>query len=359
MKIYRTNLDPSPQRDMEAIFAVLDRDLKIVMSDRGAGTSSLGGEGIWAKRLPKWIKKIVKNSSIDRDEINSFVGHNILLSEMPSRAKGWLFNGLKQLIRGPGYWQTCFSNFKKLESLGYGVKFKDYKLSMVGNPYFYEIDGFKFNERFLRHVRTVDLFMEHIRSRDNDKLVVLDIGGGYSQFAYMLGKAAKMTVSATLDFKEQLLLSYYFLKSNDPSLRVNSLEEILELDRIDSSFIDKFDVILIPVECFEKLDAGLFDVVCNFSSLGEMSDEAFKKYITSDVLSQAKYFFTVNRLDSWPTYDNSISVIDYPLCKFDTLHKGISPIWDYYYRSITKFFMKKVPYSSRNFEFIGINKARR
>ncbi len=356
MNTFKMNLDRLQESNMNDIFSVLDRDLALILREYQVDNKVLINEGIWGKRLPDWIKKLVKNSKIDQDEIKNFIGHNIFLAEIPNRAKGKFHNFLRQILRGPGFRKTCFANYEKLLKNGYQSELNKYKLSEVGSPSFFEVGGFKFNERFLRHIRTVDLFLQNIRIHENGQLTVLDIGGGYSQFAYMLTDKSANTVVATLDFKEQLLLSYYFLKVNNPCLRVNSLEEILKLDKIDASFISKFDVILIPIECFNKLDSGIFNVVCNFSSFGEMSDEAFKKYLKSNILRNAKYFFTVNRLDSWPTYNNSISIMDYELHHYAPLHQMISPIWDYYYVSFTKFFIKKISFRSRNFEFIGINK---
>lgn len=347
------NLDCLQKIDMNNIFNNLDRDLSIILKEYQYENTFISDQGIWGKRLPGWIKKIVKDSKIDRNEIKNFIGHSTLLSEIPCRSSGRLHNLLRQILRGPGYREICFTNYEKLLQLGYKTKLNKYELSKVGNPSFYEFEGFKFNERFLRHIRTVELFLENIRNLETGQLTVLDIGGGYSQFAHMLTNQSKNTTVATLDFKEQLLLGYYFLKTNNPSLKVNTLEEILKLERIDANFVNRFDIILIPIECFEKIDSGIFNVVCNFSSFGEMSDVAFKKYINSEILTEARYFFTVNRLDSWPTYENSLTILDYRLQNYEEIHKMISPLWDYYFKSFTRFFIKKISFRSRNFEFIG------
>ena len=134
------------------------------------------------------------------------------------------------------------------------------------------------------------------------------------------------------------------------------VKEIIEADIIDEEFIKRFDFILIPIESYHKVKSGLFNVVCNFSSLGEMPREAFNAYNNSQILKKSKFFFTINRLDSWPTYKNLITILDYNLDDYDPIHKSISPLWDYYYVSYTVFLIKKISYRSRNFEFIGKRK---
>jgi putative sugar O-methyltransferase len=337
------------------IFRVINRDLSIILKEYEQKNIHAGNEGVWGNRLPIWFGKIIKNSKIDEFEIKNFIGYSTLLSEIPCRSKNMFQNMARQLIREPGYRKYCFNNYEKLLNCGYRDRFKKYILSSIGNPSYYEIDSFKFNERFLRHIRTVELFLDNIRKQHIGQLTVLDVGGGYSQFAYMLKEKSFNTTVATLDFKEQLLLSYFYIKFNNPALKVNSLDEILNQEKIDKDFIQKFDIVLIPIECFDRIDGNIFNCVCNFSSFGEMSDDSFKKYLNSNIIRNATYFFTINRLDSWPSYNNSISILNYNLNKYEKIHEMISPLWDYYYLSFTKFYIKKIPFKSRNFEFIGKN----
>lgn len=308
---------------------------------------------VWHQRMPLWFSRLIKNNEIDWHSLHNFRKYGLLISETPHDPKNLLKYYIRKIIRDPGDKKYCIENFQKLISLGYKNILKNYNFSIVGNPGFYSHENIKFNERWLRHVRVCELFKKYIYKDNTFKLNVLDIGGGYSQFACMLKETVPINKVATVDYMEQLFLSYYFIKKNFPKAKVNSLEEVIKTEVIDENFIKKFDFLLIPIECFNKINGGLFNVVCNFSSFGEMPRESFDIYKSSDVLKKSKFFFTINRLDSWPTYKNSLTILDYRLDDYDCIHKTISPLWDYYYVSFTNLILKKNIFSSRNFEFIG------
>jgi putative sugar O-methyltransferase len=310
----------------------------------------------WHNRMPLWFSQIIKDGQINWDKLENFRAHGLLISEVPHRPINIFKRIFRKLLRDPGDKKYCMENFKKLIALGYGEIFKNYNFSVVGNPEFYLHNNIKFNERWLRHVRTCELFKKYISQDEAFKLNVLDIGGGYSQFSCMLKDSVQINKVATVDYMEQLFFSHYFIKKNFPHAKVNTLKEIIEIEIIDEKFINKFDFILIPIECFNKIKSELFNVICNFSSLGEMPKEIFQNYIKSQVLKKSKFFFTINRLDSWPTYKNLITILDYNLDDYECIHKSTSTLWDYYYVSYTNFLIKKMSYRSRNFEFIGKRK---
>ena len=163
----------------------------------------------------------------------------------------------------------------------------------------------------------------------------------------------------TVDFYEQLILGYYYLLENFPKKKICPMSKIMSTERIDNNFIDSYDFILIPVEYFKKIEKCDFDLLTNFSSFGEMPNEVFKGYLNSEIFNRVNFFYTVNRLDSWPDYKNGISVIDYLLDSFQPIHFKVSPIWTNYYVSYTSFFKPiKKAFKSRNFEFIGKNENR-
>ncbi len=310
-------------------------------------------KNIWQNRMPLWFSKIIKNDEINWDVLQNFRSYGLLLSETPKKSKNLFIHYLRKLIREPGEKKYCMENLQKLISIGYDNIFNDYDFSIVGNPDYFTQGSIKYNERWLRHVRTCELFKKHITKDKGFKFNVLDIGGGYSQFACMLKKTVSINKIATVDYMEQLFFSYYFIKKNFPNAKINSLKEILETEIIDEKFIQKYDFLLIPIECFKNIKSGLFNVICNFSSLGEMPREAFNGYKNSSIFKKAKYLFTINRLDSWPTYKNSLTILDYDLNNYDSIHNMISPLWDYYYISYTNLYIKKNMFRSRNFEFIG------
>ena len=328
-------------------------NFEVIVNNQQQNNYDQSNKDIWNNRMPIWFSKIKKNDEINWNILQNFRSYGLLLSETPQKSQNIFKHYLRKFIRGPGEKKHCIENFQKLLSIGYDNIFKDYDFSTVGNPEYFTQRSIKYNERWLRHVRTCELFKQHISKDKGLKLNVLDIGGGYSQFACMLKKTVSINNIATVDFMEQLFFSYYFIKKNFPNAKVNSLKEILEIDIIDEKFVQKYDFVLIPIECFKNIKSGHFNVICNFSSLGEMPREVFSDYINSSVFKKAKYLFTINRLDSWPTYKNYLTILDYELNNYDPIHNMISPLWDYYYISYTNLYIKKNIFRSRKFEFIG------
>ena len=80
-----------------------------------------------------------------------------------------------------------------------------------------------------------------------------------------------------------------------------------------------------------------FEIVC-------LSDWLSKQVLNSDLFKTIKYFFTVNRFDSFPTYKNELSIVNYPLRDFKTLHFMTSPLYKYIHFRDFIWKTKKIPY---------------
>ena len=124
----------------------------------------------------------------------------------------------------------------------------------------------------------------------------------------------------------------------------------------DKNFVSKYDFLLIPIECYSKIQKNTFDIVCNFNSLGEMSEKWLNHYLDADVFQSAPYFFTLNRFESRPTYNTDINILDYRLDDYQRLHFQISPLFSKYYVGKYLFFQKEQYFTSQCFEFIGKRK---
>ena len=229
---------------------------------------------------------------------------------------------------------------------------KSIKLDDVGNPGYWLIDGNKINERYLRHCHLFNLFKKKIPiSKIN---YVTDIGGGYGSFARMIHKKYKKLKIIIIDLPEQLMLAKYYLSTNFPKSRVSNLKDVYKIKKIDKNFLNKFEIILVPNTEFKKIEINFKkNLIINFNSFGEIDHGSFLTYLKSKILRESKYFFSVNRLDSFPTYNNNISIVDYKFEKYKKIHSAISPIWDIYYTKKFYLFLKKNFFSSRVMEFIG------
>ena len=61
-------------------------------------------------------------------------------------------------------------------------------------------------------------------------------------------------------------------------------------------FLKKFDIFLCPIDLFNKINEIKLDLAVNCFSLGEMSKKNFLDYIHSNLIKNARYFFSINRI---------------------------------------------------------------
>ena len=318
-------------------------------------------DSLWSKRLSIWIKKIVdKNGKVRKDVLTSFRKYSTFLSEIPNAKKNYFYNLLYQFVRASGNRYSAEETLGNFKSLSNYSSLKSSKLSLVGNPgFYYTKEGYRYNERFLRHLRNIENIENKIINKNNDISKIVDIGGGYCQFGEMIKRKVSNVKITTVDFYEQLILGYFYLLENFPKEKICPMSKIMSTEKIDTNFINSYDFVLIPAEYFKKIENCDFDLLTNFSSFGEMPNAVFKRYLNSKIFDKIRFFYTVNRLDSWPDYKNGISVIDYLLKRFQPIHFEISPIWTNYYVSYTSIIEPiKKTFKSRNFEFIGKNENR-
>ena len=318
-------------------------------------------DSLWSKRLSIWIKKIVdENGKVRKDVLINFRKYSTLLSEIPNSKKNYFFNLIYQFVRASGNRYSAEETLNNFKSSSNYSNLKNTKLSLVGNPgFYYTKEGYIYNERFLRHLRNIENIENKILIKNNPILKIVDIGGGYCQFGEMIKRKIGNVKVTTVDFYEQLILGYFYLLENFPKVKICPMSKIMSTEKIDNNFINSYDFVLIPVEYFKKIEKCDFDLLTNFSSFGEMPNAVFKEYLSSDIFKKINFFYTVNRLDSWPDYNNGISVIDYLVDRFQPIHFKVSPIWTNYYVSYTSFFKPiKKAFKSRNFEFIGKSENR-
>lgn len=230
---------------------------------------------------------------------------------------------------------------------------KKYPVNRVGNPNVFRHQGYEFTHRWTKHIYTFNLFKKFLEPRIRPDFVSLDIGSSYGIFSYLLKKELPQSRHVLLDFPEQLILANYFLGTNFPDAKIATYKELSQVERIDRAFVEQYDFVLIPWYYYEKFAACATDLVTNFASFGEMRREWFEFYVNQEPFSSTKFFLTENRFQSTPTYDSDLTILDYPLQRFNTLHFRICPLFLHAYTRDKLFFTKKVQFSSQYFEFIG------
>lgn len=302
------------------------------------------------------VRFINRDSTLKREALRNFRRKLIFIPDEPS------FNpspfNLKSLLGGGrrGMKRLLIDCLDILKSHGYDTLLKRYPPSTIGNPYLFRHSGYAYTHRWAKHIYSLGLFKKVLADRLNNDFTALDIGSGYGIFSYLLRHEFDGSHCILLDFPEQLVLAHYFLAMNFPDASIAGFKEVMEAGTMGRDFIRSYDFILVPWVFYRGLLPSSVDLITNFASFGEMKREWFDFYTKGEPFISARYFFTQNRVQSAPTYDTDLDILDYPLADFKKLHFGISPVFSHTYIKKRMFFYEKSFISSQYFEFIGEKK---
>ena len=309
-------------------------------------------ENVWEQRRKNFRNILIdSDNNINKKYFINFRSHkNKFISENPSIK---LNNFFKKLLYNHQIKYNKFM-YKKMVKANKDLKkiFNSLKLDEIGNPGYCKIDGNKINERFLRHCHFFSILKKKISIKKIN--YITDIGGGYGSFSRMVHQEYKKIKVIIVDLPEQLLLAKYYLSCNFKKSRISNLVDAYKAKKIDKKFLDKYEIVLVPNTEFKKIKINYEkNLVTNFNSFGEMDKSSFNDYFKSNLLNKSKYLFSVNRIDSFPTYNNNITMFDYKFENYKNIHFCISPVWDVYFIKAFFIFTKKKFFSSRKIEFIG------
>lgn len=299
-------------------------------------------------------KKFINSDlTIKKSALRDFRKYSLFVHDEPSRNPSLL--DIRNLLSGGrrGERKILKESLCLIEKLNCINLLKKYPCDNVGNPNIFKYKGYQYTYRWIRHIIFLHLFKQFLENKLSEDFITLDIGSSYGIFSYLLEKENPKSHKVLLDFSEQLVLAHYFLGMSFPEAKIASFKEIVNIDKIDSDFINKFDFILIPWFYYNKLSSSCIDLITNFASLGEMRRNWFNFYLKSEPFLSTKYFFTANRFQSAPTFDTDLTILDYPLNDFKKIHFGVCPYFSHTYLRKYLFFSEKSVFSSQYFEFIG------
>lgn len=311
--------------------------------------------------LSAWWKNIFSNQtaklinddlSLNKDTLNNFRRRLRFVLDLPM---GRQYFNLRNLIDGErrSHSRMLKSIMHLLEERGYDGLLKKYPSLRIGNPFMYKYKKCLFTLRWAMQIYYLGLFKSILADKLKEKFIALDLGSSYGIFSYLLKKEFPHSCHILVDLPQQLATAHYFLAMSFPHARIATYKDIMDMERIEEDFLRRYDFILLPCRLYHKISSGSVDVLTNFFSLGEMSREYFDYYLTNGPFFSAKFFFTINRYQSAPTYDNGLTILDYPLGGFNKVHFATTPLGAKRYRRKFIFFSEFHPYSSQFFEFIG------
>jgi hypothetical protein len=325
--------------------------------------------GDWEDRSSVELQKILHpDGSISLSKLERFIGDGIYVSDSPlAKIKGfplknnWFGQFIIKVLMMFGSIRVgvkeALLTFHILDKQGMLPMLKKYPVPDTGHPMKINYKNYTFTKRHLRYIFLISIFKKYLKNKLSDFPIVMDIGSSYGSFQRLIKKEIPGSHNILVDIPGQLIIAYYYLRVEFPDSKIAGIKEVSQAIEIDTNWIKDYDFILIPAEMYSKLVTKDIDVVTNFVSLAEMTKFWFETYRDSKPFVSAKYFFTVNRYDSAPTYSNDITIFDYHICdnKYKKILFQTLPILKSYFLPCYLFFTKKIRYPSELFIFIGEN----
>ena len=313
--------------------------------------------------IPKWQRHMAQeprrflrsDGAVDAEALQNFRRLQLFIPDTPNWDPQRIT--LKNLLGGGRRGERrmlkeCLDVFR---ATGDENLLRKYPCHPAGNPYVFSYQSHRYTYRWLKHVYFLSLFKRVLEHRLASNFISLDIGSSYGIFSSLLKREYPSSHHVLVDFAEPLLLARYFLNACVPGCRIAGLQEMASQASLSREFLQQYDFVLLPCAWYAKLAPGSVDVVMNFAALGEMTREWFDRYLQAPVFTTARYFFTANRIQSQPTYDTDLTILDYPIWDLaKRLHFGVSPLFSQFWWSRRRhlIFYERIT-SPPYFDYIG------
>ena len=233
---------------MEDWLIELNRDLKTLVELCGTKNTN----DLWSERVQAWLRKLVNSDGTLRTEVvSNFRRRQAFVKEMPNYAR----LTPKALINGwhRGSWKCTEERLEVVIQEGDADLLTKHPISPVGNPIVAEIGGFRYNKRWLNNIRYLSLANRFLKPYlEKQGAALLDIGGAFGAFLYLLKREYPGLKLGIVEFPEQLLLTRYFLKSQWPELRINSIREVIEWTKLASNSWNDSMLFLFPLNATKR-----------------------------------------------------------------------------------------------------------
>jgi hypothetical protein len=318
--------------DEQQLFRAIEDDLAAsrehgLLSDRLPGLIDK-----WQDKVQQDGGRVMAGQRLNVSALRAFRRRQLFVPDSPNwdparpSLKSWLGGGRRGDRR---MLKECFEIYREAGDMALLAK---YPCHEAGQPYVFSYQGCRFTHRWLKHLYFISLVNRVLSPHWPAEAVCLDIGSSYGIFASLMKQEYPDTHHVLVDFTEQLLMARYFLGRCLPQARIAGPSEVLAQPRLTQEFLRRYDFVLLPVSLYHRVEPGAVDLITNFASLGEMSRQWFDAYLTSPVFTSARFFFTANRVESRPTYNTDVTILDYPIWDArKRLHFGLSPLFSRFY----------------------------
>ena len=179
----------------------------------------------------------------------------------------------------------------------------------VGNPRHLLHDNKLLNFDDLYHVYAMWQLNRYILKKEINSNIVVEIGGGYGNFAHKFKELHNKSKYVIIDLPEVLLLQHYYLMNMNKNYKIiNLIDESIDID-IDN---ESFDFLLLPFNTYQKHNFNS-DIIINKRSLGEMPKNILENYFDwiQKNINTHGIFYIVNRYAFTKSNDKN-KIRDYP-----------------------------------------------
>ena len=176
----------------------------------------------------------------------------------------------------------------------------------------YSHKRFKFNSRYLRYVYITGQIIKYGLLEKDKSQVHVDIGNFYGGLQALLKKYFPETTFVSVELPHQLYRSFLFHEELYPG--VKKFVGLQEFNNYVNDTERKPSFVYLLPQNFDAISQlQKIDLLSNFLSFGEMSNENFKSYFQSPTMEKTEKFYFVNRFISSPSIDPTFdSKIDLP-----------------------------------------------
>lgn len=167
--------------------------------------------------------------------------------------------------------------------------------SEVGNNFCPTYRSQRLSYRILRYAYYLSQITKHTNFKEEEKLLILDIGGGYGGLSRVLKHYYSKSTNVIIELPELCLLGSYFLKKCFPKKKFGFFDDFKNLEKINYKDIEEYDFVFLTPPFIEKFEKNIFDLAINTTSLGEMTDDMQEYYVSNIERITKEYFYSVNR----------------------------------------------------------------
>ena len=236
---------------------------------------------------------------------------NMLETGLPSQERFKLLNENKQynVEYSIDEKEDIIDRFNELKIL-IGEDINQYVFNNhVGNPRNLLYENKILNVDDLYHIYAIWQLDRYIQENNSKTNIVLEIGGGYGNFANKFKNLRKLSKYVIIDLPEVLLLQHYYLSEMNKNYKIiNLIDTSIDID-IETT---EFDFLLIPFNIYQKYNFK-FDIIINKRSIGEMPRDVLNNYFDWLQLhiNDNGLFYIVNRYAFTKSNDKN-KLRDYP-----------------------------------------------